>query len=186
MSEQITRQDLRRLIDGFEHTAYRLELLPAYSDPSEETPLRAFTEGREPEVYPGKRVWVETVRQAAAEGRVMERVHVVSEPLSEYLRYEIGWSYVLNASAGERIRIMPLAAADVPPGMARLGDYWLFDSRTMVSMGYSEDGRLTKITLVSDPTTIVAANYWRDAARHAAVPLDEYIGARGHELQRAS
>ena len=32
------------------------------------------------------------VRAGVAAGKVLQRVHVVSEPLTDYLRFEIGWS----------------------------------------------------------------------------------------------
>ena len=35
----------------------------------------------------------------------MQRVHVVAEPLTEYLRFDIDWSYPLNAATGEDIRL---------------------------------------------------------------------------------
>jgi len=103
----INRGELRRLLAGFEHTAYRLELLPAYEDDGEAEALAAFADGREPDPYSGKRGWLEKVQAAANTGRVMQRVHVVTEPLSTYLRFEIGWSYALNLAAGEDIRILP-------------------------------------------------------------------------------
>ena len=34
-------------------------------------------------------------------GRVQQRVHVVAEPLTAYLRYELTWQYGPNAAAGE-------------------------------------------------------------------------------------
>ena len=36
----------------------------------------------------------------------MQRVHVVSEPLTDYLRFEIT-GYRLNVEAGEDVRILP-------------------------------------------------------------------------------
>jgi hypothetical protein len=99
-------------------------------------------------------------------------VHVVSEPLTDYLRFEIGWSYRLNADAGEDIRISRAAAA-LPRD-----DYWLFDSRAMARLHYDGDGRLTGVELTDDPAAVVQAGYWRDVALHLAVPLDNWRSAR--------
>jgi hypothetical protein len=41
-------------------------------------------------------------------GRTQQRVHVVTEPLTDYLAYELTWEYGLHAAAGEDIRIIPL------------------------------------------------------------------------------
>jgi len=40
-------------------------------------------------------------------GKVFQRVHVVCEPLTDYLRYELGWSYPPNVEAGEEARCCP-------------------------------------------------------------------------------
>jgi hypothetical protein len=158
------------LFETFEHTAYRLERLPVYTEPTEADALAAFLAGRKPQVYPGKTSWMKLVRQARAAGLVMQRVHVISHPLSDYLRYEIGWSYEFNVEAGEDVRILLTDG----PLMDMPGDYWLFDSRTLARMHYLPGGRMAGIELVDDPAAIVEANYWRDAALHAAVPWKHY------------
>ena len=94
----------------------------------------------------------------------MQRVHAVTEPLSDYLRFEIGWSYQLTAAVGEDIRISRATAA-----LPRT-DYWLFDSRALARMHY-DDGRLASVDLDNDPSAVVQAGYWRDVALHLAVPL---------------
>ena len=180
---QIPREELGRLLNGFEHTAYRLELLPAYDEDSEKAALASFTAGREPEIYPGRLGWLERLRAARDAGKVMQRVHVVAEPLSDYLRFEIGWAYGQSRDAGEDIRILPADLA--PPVVTGAVDYWLFDSRTLVRMEYDDRGRLRRLYRAIDPGEIVAACYARDAAVHYAVPYGAYV-ARQPQLLRAS
>jgi hypothetical protein len=170
----ITRLELQQALAGFEHTAYRLELLPSYAEDTEADALQAFIEGREPSVYPGKQMWQETVRAASRDGRTMQRVHVVTEPLNPYLRFEIHWSYPLNRDAGEDIRI--LLSDRAPDVVSSLGDYWLLDSHILIRMKY-EAGRLVGLTRVMDTAMIVLACRARDAALRHAVPLGEYIAA---------
>jgi hypothetical protein len=182
MSE-IPREELGRLLDGFEHTAYRLELLPAYDEASEAAALASFIAGREPDIYPGRRGWLERVRSAREAGKVMQRVHVVAEPLSDYLRYEIGWAYSQSQDAGEDIRILP--ADQAPAAITEAVDYWLFDSRTLVRMEYDDRGRLARLDRAAGPDEIVAGCYARDAALHFAIPLSAYA-ERLPQLLRAS
>jgi hypothetical protein len=179
----ITREQLGRLLAEFEHTAYRLERLDAYAEDSESAALASFTAGQEPDIYPGKRGWLEKIRAAAAAGRVMQRVHVITEPLSPYLQFEIGWSYSLNVDAGEDIRL--LLADRAPAVVTQAGDYWLLDSRTLIRMEYDSRGRLAAISRISDADAIITANYARDAALHYAVPLKQYA-VRLPQLLRAS
>lgn len=164
--------EFSRLFDTFDHTAYRLEREQVYREPTETAALTAFLAGRQPEVYPGKTGWVNLVRGACGAGMIMQRVHVVTWPLSDYLRYEIGWSYGLNVDAGEDVRILLL---DPPSTIDMPGDYWLFDSHILAQMHYDNEGRMTEIELVTDPARIVEANYWRDAALHASVPWRAFV-----------
>jgi hypothetical protein len=179
----VPREELGRLLAGFEHTAYRLELLGAYEEASEAGALAAFTAGREPDIYGGKRGWMEKVDAAVCAGKTMRRVHVVTEPLSGYLRFEIGWSYRLNQAVGEDIRILPARLA--PAVVMEAGDYWLLDSRTLLRMEYGSRGQLGAIIHVTDPGAIVAASHARDAALHHAISLDAYT-EHAPQLQRAS
>lgn len=180
---EIPRTELGRRLASFEHTAYRLELLAAYDEASEAAALEAFMAGRTPGIYPGKRAWMEKVEAAISAGKTMRRVHVVTEPLSDYLRFEVGWSYVFNQAAGEDIRI--LAGESAPAAVLEAGDYWLLDSHTLLRMEYGQQGRLARIIHVTAPGAVVAANHARDAALHLAVPLDEYT-ERVPQLRRAS
>jgi hypothetical protein len=168
----ITREQLGQFLTGFEHTAYRLEVLDFYADDSEAPAFAAFTAGQSPDIYPGKRGWLDKVRAATATGRIMQRVHVVTEPLNSYLQFEIGWSYELNEGAGEDIRILPTDHAPIAVKMA--GDYWLFDSDTLIRMEYDDRGRLVKLDHISDTDAITTANDIRDAALRHAVPRKQY------------
>jgi hypothetical protein len=170
------------LFGQFQHTAYRLETLQAYREAAEAEPLAAFLAGGQPQPHPGKRAWTALVEDARAHGKVMQRVHAVNEPLSDYLRFEIGWSYGLNVAAGEDVRILP---APWPEGLP-VTDYWLFDSRVLARMVYDQSGRMTEAELVSDPAEVADACFWRDAALHAAVPYGEYVKAARPPLRQAS
>jgi hypothetical protein len=159
--------DWRRLFDGFDHTAFRWEGRQDYEDEPE--PLRCFLAGEPKPPMPGKERWVARVRAACAAGKTMARVHGVREPLTDYLLYELTWSYPANVAAGEDVRIAPVSAA--LPGR----DFWLFDSRALLWLDYDASGRLVSAELDEDPASIVRANHWRDAALHAGLRLADYI-----------
>ena len=57
----------------------------------------------------------------------MSRVHVVSEPVSDYVRFELLHVYPANVEAGEDVRILGRAKAEAQPGPSCDGDFWLFD-----------------------------------------------------------
>lgn len=111
------------------------------------------------------------VRDAAREGRRFARVRVVGLPWSDYNR----WSYVIaqhNIAAGEDIRYLTSERArelELPNN-----DYWLFDSRKLLRMRFSEDDHFLGGEIIEDSAEIVQHNYWRDAAWHHALRRDGF------------
>ena len=89
-------------------------------------------------------------------------MHVIREPLTDYLRYELGWSYPPNVEAGEDIRILVAHAGSWPMSargeiLPELKDYWLFDSSDLWVMEYGDDGAFLSIEQVTEPAMIVTA-----------------------------
>lgn len=112
------------------------------------------------------------VRAATAEGRLFSRVRVVSFPLTDYVRF-VMWVGGYTREAGDDILYLTrdeAKAAELPAN-----DYWLFDSRKLVRMHFDEDDRFVRAEVIEELEEIVKHNFWRDAARHHALPLDEFI-----------
>jgi hypothetical protein len=111
------------------------------------------------------------IREASSEGRWFRRVRVVSIPLTDYTR----WGYVFsrhNNAAGEDIRYLArdqAQAAGLPNH-----DYWLFDSRRLALMHFSDDDRFIGAEIISDPAVVVEHSYWRDVAWHYAVRREDF------------
>lgn len=154
---------------------FRLETLQAYGNSGEDPALAAFEAGERPLITPAKREWVALVRNRTAAGCIMRRVHVVREPVTDYLRFELAWSYRPNVAAGEQIGIIP-----VPPGkpwpteLPERTDFWLFDLSVLYAMRYDHSNAWRSTDLVTEPVAIEAACRWREAALRLAVPWREY------------
>jgi Family of unknown function (DUF6879) len=161
---------------SFQHTAYRLETRPVYRDESEREPFAAWLAGgpAQPD-----QDWLQFVRDATGTGKVMRRVHVIEEPRTSYLDFELEL-YRFSVEAGESVGIIPVTGGTWPAGLPH-ADYWLFDSRILAMMIYSVSGRPEQAVLVEDPARIVEACHWRDAAWHAAMPYADYMKARQRE-----
>ena len=182
----VTSPEFDALFTSFRHTAYRLETLQIYDVSYEIEPYRAFLAGEPRPRDAAKNAWTAMLAHSAADGKIVQRVHLVNEPLTDYLRYELEWSYPPNVEAGEDIRILPIdsiSAADLERSSIP-GDYWLFDSSDLWIMHYDDDGAFLCIEQVSEPEAIVTCAYWRDAALHRAIPYYEYM--RRRELLAAS
>jgi hypothetical protein len=115
------------------------------------------------------------------------RVHIVSTPLSDYLRYEFEWGYAHNL-AYEDIRIIDLTEHPEAVPLAGFGDFWLMDASSVAVMHYGDDGRYLGFTeaaagdvaryaiaadaawLAGEPFTAwwdTHREFWRDSRRAA-------------------
>ncbi|MBW8485551.1 DUF6879 family protein [Actinomadura parmotrematis] len=172
--DSLDDEEFNRLFADFRYTAYRLEALQVYDVSYEKDEFVRFLGGEDRGVFPGIAGWIEqTVRPAAQAGKRMHRVHVVEEPLSDYVRFECAWSYEHTVPAGEDVRIIAVPQGVWPEGLPRF-DYWLFDSCRLVTMHYEDDGAFSYAELVDDPERIVEANRLRDLAVARSVPYREF------------
>lgn len=157
---------------------FRLETLQAYAVDEEREELEAFLRTGHLD-SPGDEDWQAMIREHVAAGRSLRRVHVVEEPLSDYMRYEIA-GYLRNQAAGEDIRLIPVRAGEWPEGLPPLGtDYWLIDDGLpgggAWSMEYDDAGAWKGAPYVEDPGMIEDFRRWRDLALDLSVPLLDYL-----------
>lgn len=156
----------------FQRSAFRLELLDRYTVAAEEEPYRRFLAG-EPQDPAWREPWAQLVRDAVREGKRMSRVHVVTEPLSDYLRFEFTCGYPASAEAGEDIRI--LRRASWPHLLLPDHDFWLFDDREAAAMDYDTEGNWLGAGMTADPEMIGRYRLVRDRAMEHSVPLADYL-----------
>ncbi len=158
----------------FRYSVFRLETLQVYAGSGEEEGLAAFHRGdRAPPPDPAEDEWAALLRANRDASRIQQRVHVVTEPITDYRAYELTWEYGPHSTAGEDIRMIPVAGRwpdDVPRS-----DLTLFDSRLLCRLNYAPDGTWLGAQPVNDAAAVVAACFARDAALHQAMPWAEYM-----------
>jgi hypothetical protein len=152
----------------FRHRVFRLETLDWYDAPNEREPYARFLAGQ-PADLAWREPWKRLVRDVRASGRIMQRVHIVSEPVSDYIRFELLHVYPANVQAGEDVRILGRAAAE-DAGFGR-GDFWLFDDGLAALLDYYDDGRIKRVELAE--TSVL--NGTRDETLRLSAPLAQYV-----------
>jgi hypothetical protein len=174
MARRKKPESLSDLLTGARRNIFRLETLPQYRSPAEAEALAAFREGRpQPGLSDAAVAWLEQIRRAAASGTRRQRVHLVSRPLTEYLRWELLHGYTHNSAAGEEILI---ADREGHPELAALTrDFYTLDGRVAVVMDYDEEGRLLAGWRTDDPDVVHACRRQYETAFAAAVPLRQYL-----------
>jgi hypothetical protein len=167
---------------SFDASAFRLEVLQEYAEPSESEAFEVFKrEGSTVRAFIAD--WCELVREHITNGRNMSRVHLVDLPLSDYIRFEIEGAYRHTAQAGEQIFLVDRAKLD--PGLLSLGneDFWLFDDSRVMIQDYDDTGRLMQSRMSQDPELV---NYYKDVRdkmlRHAVPFALFYHRATGRQL----
>ncbi|MFD4530461.1 DUF6879 family protein [Streptomyces sp. NPDC058470] len=155
----------------FQSEAWRLETLPQYRVPQESEELEAFRSGKRIDPHSYASAYTEDLKRQRGEGKRKGRVHVLTQPLSEYLRFEFSRYYAPHVLAGEDIRILDVTDRENPlPGVR---DFWLFDRSTVVLMNYEEDGtQINRELYESDPAPFV--EYQRIAVADS-IPFQEYV-----------
>nr|WP_235460417.1 DUF6879 family protein [Streptomyces olivochromogenes] len=88
---------------------------------------------------PGRRPWLRLVAELVDRGVEVRRARIVSEPVSDYIRFEHHLT-APNVAAGEQVRWLPRRRASrlALPG----NDFWLFDGASVLFHHFAGDGEL--------------------------------------------
>jgi len=161
------------------HTAYHLEQRDGWALDSEKyrASFEGFMAGQTPDLDADSEFWsswTSTVRAAIARGVEFRRLRIVSEPLSDYIRWEHAIT-AANVGAGEQVRWLPRSncvdLAVVPV------DFWIFDSEAVLFGHFSGDGESSGYELRTEPRIAKLAAECFAAAWSRAIPHDRYVPA---------
>jgi hypothetical protein len=116
-------------------TAFRLELLQNYDVDDEQTEFQDFLKTNQ---VSANHEWVDIIKAARQRNALMSRVHVLQEPYTDYIRYELA-KYRFNQEAGEQIYLLTQKIYDRLA--LTLRDFWLFDNKTVLQLKYDAQGK---------------------------------------------
>jgi len=168
------------LFASFEQSAFRLETLQVYAG-ADEADVRAVLAGERRPTSPAGEAWTARIRADRLAGKIWQRVHVIEEPLTEYMRYELA-AYAETVAAGDDVRVIAVRRGDWPQGVPR-HDWWLFDDSDLWLMSYDPMGAFVAADQVEDPAEVAQHRRWRDVAVLASSPWSAYMNRA--ELLRA-
>jgi hypothetical protein len=119
------------------------------------------------------RPWLDVVVQALNRGVRIRRTRIVSEPLSEYVRFEYDITFT-NVAAGEEIRWLPRRRAS---GLALPGnDCWIFDGRLVLWNHFTGEGDVAPDgrEITDDPEAIKLCASAFESAWERGIAHQEY------------
>jgi hypothetical protein len=172
--QPLTAEQWENLLTSCGQSAAHLEMRDSYSAEDEKDRLRRFlATGRRDHAadYPERREWLELMRRVTGKGVRVRRARIVSEPVSDYIRFE--WHGAgPTVDAGEELRWLPrrLASGIALPG----NDFWLLDERRAVFNHFSGDGVPLGQEVTDDPAVAELCRSAFEAVWKAAVPHHEY------------
>ncbi|MFD0742754.1 DUF6879 family protein [Phytohabitans flavus] len=118
------------------------------------------------------REWFDVVSATTARGVQIKRARVVSEPISEYIRYEYDVTDGLNIASGEEIRWLPRRrASDIAlPG----NDFWLFGDDLLLFNHVDGNGGWLGVEHSTDPSAVKLCASAFEAVWERAIPHADY------------
>ncbi|MEU7649176.1 DUF6879 family protein [Streptomyces huasconensis] len=141
------------LLDSAQAHALHLELRDVYAVGEEREVFEAFLQdGSVPaddsEFWGG---WLPLVERTVARGVTVRRARIVSEPVTDYIRFEHAITDA-NCRAGEEVRWLPRRRASTLalPG----NDFWLIDDRIVRWNLFSGDGEALEPDHTDDPQAL--------------------------------
>lgn len=170
----VTADERNRMVAACQREALHLEMRDSYHISDEAARLAAFraTGQRDTSHNSAERTqWLAMVRGLTSAGKRLRRARIVSEPVSDYIRYEWAGTHE-NIAAGEEVRWLPRrhASAIALPG----NDFWLFDAQTVVFTVFAASGEVVVRQLTDDPAVVGMCERAFESVWAAAIPHESY------------
>ncbi|MFH9072261.1 DUF6879 family protein [Streptomyces alboflavus] len=164
------------LFEATRHSAVHLEMRDQYAVGDEAEDFHSWLRTGRRDVDPGSEYWapwVDMISGAVARGVVVRRARIVSEPVTDYIRYEHAGA-VVNVAAGEQVRWLPRPRAVdlLLPG----ADLWILDGTRVLFNHFTGDGNWADpdMELRSEPGIVTQCVDAFEAVWDRAVPHEQY------------
>ncbi|MGW5070261.1 DUF6879 family protein [Streptomyces cyaneofuscatus] len=162
--------DFTALLRSAERSAVHLEMRDSYMA---DALFDRWRKGRDEELPEEYRQWQELVRETVARGVTLRRARIVSEPVTDYIRWEHSLTARHNIAAGEIVRWLPrrLASDLALPG----NDLWLIDGERVLFHWFTGDGEWAGHEFNEDPATVKMVVTSLEAVWDRAIPHEEFV-----------
>ncbi|MEU9857254.1 DUF6879 family protein [Streptomyces sp. NPDC047974] len=162
--------DFTALLRSAKHSAVHLEMRDSYMADSL---FDAWREGRDVELPEEYRQWQALVKETVARGVTLRRARIVSEPVTDYIRWEHSLTARHNIAAGEIVRWLPrrLSSDLSLPG----NDLWLIDEERVLFHWFTGDGEWAGHEFNEDSATVKMVVTSFEALWDRSIPHEEFV-----------
>lgn len=172
--EPISEEARDHFLTTFEREALHLEMRDIYATDIEKTRFQSWLRGQplDPDTEAQWwQPWFELMRRTTQAGKTLRRLRIVSEPVTDYIRFE--WLDAAQlVAAGEDIRWLPRRCTStlLLPG----NDFWMFDRKTVAFTHFSGDGHVLGHQVTTDPQVVAGCVTAFEQAWQIAIPHHHY------------
>ena len=161
-----------RRLESTERSAIHLEMRDSYT-PDDPDWLEWQSGNRfDPTTRESWRTWFPLMKAATSRGVVVRRARIVSEPVSDYVRFEYDLTAANNIDAGEQVRWLPRRQATGL--LVSAVDFWVFDERLVVWNYFAGDGSWVTRERCDDASIAKLCVSSFDAVWERAIPHEQY------------
>ncbi|QMU77463.1 hypothetical protein GXW83_18935 [Streptacidiphilus sp. PB12-B1b] len=170
----LSAEDFEALLESARHSAVHLEMRDVYSSGEEADDFQRWQRTGTAEMNPDSphwSAWTNLVRRTVARGVLVRRARIISEPVTEYIRYE-HITTAVNLMAGEDVRWLPRRrASDIAlPG----NDFWLIDGEVVLWNFFTGDGELAGHEITNEPTVAALCKSAFESVWERGIPHAKY------------
>ncbi|MFJ8209710.1 DUF6879 family protein [Streptomyces sp. NPDC096033] len=161
------------LLSSATRSAVHLEMRDTYAVAEEVDELSLWKSGHWT-LDAGRRAlggWMDLVRDTIARGVAVRRARIVSEPVTDYIRYEHALT-PLNLEAGEEVRWLP--RRDAAGIWLPHADFWLIDDRVVRFNHFSGDGEAVDPEMSEDPQIAATCFFAFAQVWERGIPHEKY------------
>lgn len=119
----------------------RIQTLDRYGVPSDDADFVDYLDDAPEPTSPYREPFFQELRDGVAARMRWRNLHLIRQPLSDYLRYAFEWVYTYSAEAGQDIRVLDLDEHPAAAALQRTGDFWVVEHQHVALVRYDAEGR---------------------------------------------
>lgn len=162
------------LLNSAERSAVHLEMRDTYAVAEERSDVARWNAGGWSYADAKRSLagWLSLVEETVARGVILRRARIVSEPVTQYIKFE-HFATPLNIEAGEEVRWLPRRQA---VGIALpAADFWLIDERVVRFNYFSGIGEAVEPEVNEEPTVAALCASAFESVWERALPHEKYV-----------
>ncbi len=134
-------------LSSAKQSLFRFEFLQEFSSSDEFSYFQEYKATGKVEVHSLMQGWWDFIESKRDEGVTLQRVRLVREPLTDYVRWELE-IHKQSSDYGDNICV--LKEEKINSILKELGDFWIIDDHTVLKMQYSAQGQYEGFSVLPD------------------------------------